>query len=106
MTDIEVLLERAQELKGRENGIRWELAEVAWQIVGQRIPGATRQLADVCGLTSVDAPEHWAKAYRLYRVILHIAGDDYISDVTGESHGFSFLCDVGLGTQAQIKYKR
>jgi len=97
MTDIEGLLEKAQQLKGRENCIRWELAEIAYEIVGSPLgrAGATRQLADVCGLSAVDAVEHWAKAYRLYRVMFRYESEadnkysDWFMGVLSVSHFYT-----------------
>lgn len=74
MTDIETLLERLENLASNKRGISWDMAEVADEIVGKRIPGATKQAALVCGIVSPDAVEHWAKAYRLYRVIRYKSG--------------------------------
>ena len=105
VTDIENLLEKAQQLKGRENGIRWELAEIAYEIVGSPLGrmGATRQLADVCGLSAVDAVEHWAKAWRLYRVIRFMADvADLYRDEFSVSH-FYKMWDLGHRYKIPIK---
>ena len=105
--DVEVLLEKAQQLKGRENGIRWELAEIAYEIVGSPLGrmGATRQLADVCGLSAVDAVEHWAKGWRLYRVIRYMSGEQ-IAEVYRQqftvSH-FYALWDLGHKYKMSIR---
>jgi len=67
-------LERAKAHKSRENRERWVLALIASRTVGRRIPGLTVELARICGLTAPDAVEHWAKAWRMYRILKRVTG--------------------------------
>lgn len=73
MPDIERDLSRLERNNNKGQRHKWVNAMIAYRYVGKR-DGMTMELAKVCGLTAPDAVEHWAQAWRMYRIIRYMSG--------------------------------
>lgn len=58
-------IEKAIEYRRRSTRDMWRAAYHAYRVVGQNIDGATKDLADLAGVT-VEAVQKWARAYRMF----------------------------------------